>query len=68
MDDGTHEDNLDAILRDLERWRDLLKQDLEPDARKTLERIIREAEDRLREIESARGRTTKPAKPAKPEG
>ena len=50
MNDTDH-DNLDAILRDLERWRDLLKQDLEPDARKALERLIRGAEDRLREID-----------------
>jgi hypothetical protein len=48
-------DKVDALLRDLEGMRDLLKQnDLEPDARRGLERLVRGAEDRLRDIEENR--------------
>jgi hypothetical protein len=53
MDDAG-ESNFDRILRDLERWRALLKQNPEPDAKREIERLIRNAEDRLREIEEQR--------------
>jgi F0F1-type ATP synthase membrane subunit b/b' len=52
--DGIDPNDSDAILRDLERRRDLLKQDLEPDARREVERLIRQAEDRLREMQESR--------------
>jgi hypothetical protein len=42
---------VEEILRDLESWRELSKQDLNPNVRRNLERQIREAEDRLRDIE-----------------
>jgi hypothetical protein len=53
MDDA-RESNFDRILRDLERSRALLKQSPEPDAQRELERLIRNAEDRLREMEEKR--------------
>jgi len=46
------EDDRQAIRRDLQRWRDMLKTDaLETDARRLLHELIGEAEERLAEIE-----------------
>lgn len=44
--------NPEAIRRDLQRWRDMLKRDtLEADARRALHELIGDAEKRLAEIE-----------------
>lgn len=41
----------EAICRDLQRWRDMLKRDVDDDARGALRELIDGAEMRLAEIE-----------------
>ena len=41
----------DAIRRDLQRWRDILKRDVDEDAGRVLRELIDGAEKRLHEIE-----------------
>lgn len=50
----TSRKKVDALLRDREGWRICSDDDLAPDARHRWGRLIRQAEDRLREIEESR--------------
>jgi hypothetical protein len=43
----------DAIRRDLQRWRDMLKRDIDDDARRALRELIDGGEKRLHDIEEA---------------
>jgi hypothetical protein len=45
-----HED-VEPIRRNLQRWRDMLKRDIDDDARRALRELIDGAEKRLAEIE-----------------
>jgi hypothetical protein len=44
-DSGTEDKRIEAILCDLESWRELIRQGLKPNARRDLERLIREAKE-----------------------
>jgi hypothetical protein len=50
----TDRNNPEAIRQDLQRWRDMLKRDIDQDARRALRELIDDAEKRLAQIE---GRT-----------
>jgi len=51
---NTDRNNTGAIRQDLQRWRDMLKRDIDQDARRALRELIDDAEKRLAQIE---GRT-----------
>jgi len=44
-------DDADAIRQDLQRWRDMLKRDIDYDARRAVRELIAGAEKRLKKIE-----------------
>ena len=44
----------EAIQQDLQRWRDMLKRDVDDDARRALRELISGAERRLTEMEGLR--------------
>ena len=47
-------DDTDAIRQDLQRWRDMLKRDIDDDARRGVRELIDGAEKRLKKIEASR--------------
>ena len=44
-------DDAQSIRQDLQRWRDMLKRDVDDDARRALRELIHGAEKRLKELE-----------------
>jgi hypothetical protein len=45
-------DDADAIRHDLQRWRDMLKRDIDDDARRAVRELIEGAEKRLNNVEA----------------